>query len=77
MRRIDPTANDKRDNKLKALAGMIQSLSYREMLRFSDMLELAYDKNGNDEGTAGAGELAQSLVQVADEILGQPEEGRS
>jgi hypothetical protein len=70
-RRIDPTASDKRDNKLKALAGMIQSLSFREMIKLEGILA--------DEGVDATrcDSIPKALLSTADRLLSMPEEGRS
>lgn len=58
-RRINPLA-EKADDKLKAVAGLIQKLSYRDMQKLTRLIA----PNG-DEG------LAERLVDVADIILAE------
>ncbi|MER9176247.1 hypothetical protein NKH72_21965 [Mesorhizobium sp. M0955] len=57
-RRINPLA-EKADDKLKAIAGLIQKLSYRDMQKLSQMIA----PNGGDA------ELAEKLLDVAEIIL--------
>jgi hypothetical protein len=67
-RRINASANE--HNKLKAVAGMMQSLSYREMREFA---ELIYKQGGLD---ISEDHVANALLRIADEILARPEPRR-
>lgn len=55
-----------RDNKLKAIAGLIQGLSYREMRELSRIVDQQAEEK----------DMTEALLCAADEILAQPEEGR-
>ena len=60
-RRINPIA-EKSDDRLKAIAGLIQKLTYKEMHRLSALLQKHEEKAENDG-------YPETLLAVADEIL--------
>ena len=58
---------EKKENKLKAIAGLIQGLSFREMTKLSHMLAESMVCNQG---------CTHALLETSDKILAMPEEGR-
>lgn len=53
-----------RENKLKAVAGLIQKLSYREMQKLAKLLA----------PSGGADELAEKMLDIAEFLVSEPEQ---
>lgn len=61
-RRINPLA-EKYEDRLKAIAGLLRKLTYKEMNALSELLQ-KYENVSDDDG------YPQALLAISDDILG-------
>lgn len=72
-RRINPAfeKDERKEDKLKHIGGLIQKLNYREMIRFAALL-----KSGFEIPALDTGEIADELIEIADRLIQEPRNDR-